>query len=87
MCTVQLYLYTRHNVLGLYQKMTIPSFVSLSDELDVDLGFADLCLSFLISGEEERLTEKGNKEEKAMAATQVGKNAERAGVRTESISQ
>ena len=45
--------------------MAIPSLVSLKDELDTGLGFADLDLSFLLSGgEEERLAERGKKEEK-----------------------
>lgn len=42
--------------------MSIPSLVSLKDELDMDLAFADFGLSFLLSGE-ERLTER-MKEEK-----------------------
>lgn len=33
--------------------MTVPSLVSLKDELDMGLGFADFALSFLLSGEEE----------------------------------
>ncbi len=45
--------------------MAIPSLVSLRDELDIGLGFVDFVLSFLFSGEEERLTERvGKKEEK-----------------------
>ena len=44
------------------EKMTIPSLVSLKDELDVGLGFAAIALSFLLSGEEERLTERVKKE-------------------------
>lgn len=37
--------------------MSVPSLVSLKEELDMDLAFADLGLSFLLSGE-ERLTER-----------------------------
>lgn len=58
--------------------MTIPAFVSVKDELDMDLGFADFDLSFFNNRrrEEERLTEWVNKEEKAvpvMHILQVGK--------------
>lgn len=41
--------------------MAIPSLVSLRDELDSGLVFADFVLSFLFSGEEERLTERVKK--------------------------
>lgn len=44
--------------------MAIPSLVSLNDELDMGLGFVDFGLSFLLSGEEERLTERVKKDEK-----------------------
>lgn len=44
--------------------MIIPSLVSLRDELDKDLGFADFDFSFLLSGEEEGLTESMKEEEK-----------------------
>lgn len=44
--------------------MTIPSLVSLKDELDMGLGFAHFGLSFLLSGEEEGLTERVKEEEK-----------------------
>ena len=47
-----------------YLKMAIPSLVSLKDELDTGLTFADFALSFLLSGEEERLTVRVKKEEK-----------------------
>lgn len=46
--------------------MTIPSLVSLKDELDMGLGFAAFALSFLLSGEEERLTERVKKLEKVV---------------------
>lgn len=43
--------------------MIIPSQVSLSDEVDMGLSFADFDFSFLLSGEEEeRLTERVKKE-------------------------
>lgn len=54
--------------------MIIPSFVSLKDELDLDLGFADFALSFLLSGEEERLTEMMKKEEKKEKAVPVNES-------------
>lgn len=44
--------------------MVIPSLVLFSDELDMGLSFADFALSFLLSGEEERLTERVRKLEK-----------------------
>lgn len=46
--------------------MVIPSPVSFNDELDMGLSFADFGFSFLLSGEEERLTkseEKGERKE------------------------
>lgn len=43
--------------------MSIPSLVSLKDELDKGLAFADFGLSFLLSGE-GRLTERMKNEEK-----------------------
>lgn len=49
-----------------YLKMVIPSPVSFNDELDMGLSFADFGFSFLLSGEEERLTkseEKGERKE------------------------
>lgn len=55
---------TIKNANSSYQKMAIPSLVSLSDELDMGLDFADFALSFLLSGEGERLTERVKKEEK-----------------------
>lgn len=54
--------------------MTIPSLVSLRDELDLDFGFADLGLSFLLSGEEERLTERVKTEETEEKAVPVSKS-------------
>lgn len=46
--------------------MTIPSLVPLKDELDTGLGFATFGLSFLLSGEEERLTKRVKKEGKVV---------------------
>lgn len=50
--------------------MTIPSLVSLKDELDVGLSFAAFGLSFLLSGEEESLTERVKKEEQVVPANE-----------------
>lgn len=44
--------------------MAIPSLGSLKDELDMGLGLVDFAFSFLLSGEEERLTERVKKEDK-----------------------
>lgn len=38
-------------------RASVPSVLSLREELDTDLAFADLGLSFLLSGE-ERLAER-----------------------------
>lgn len=43
--------------------MSVPSLVSLKDELDKGLAFADFGLSFLLSGE-ERMTERMKNEDK-----------------------
>lgn len=49
-------------------RQTLPSLVSLKDELDVGLAFADLDLPFLLSGEEERLTKRAKKEERCRSS-------------------
>lgn len=51
--------------------MAIPSLVSLKDESDTGLDFADFDLSFLLSGgEEERLTERVKEEEKTYSPSE-----------------
>lgn len=54
--------------------MSIPSLVSLREELDMDLALADLDLSFLFSGE-ERLAERMKTERKEMLEVTVSQTA------------
>lgn len=55
---------------------SVPSLVSLREELDTDLAFADLALSFLLSGEErlaERVkTERGEEGKMLVVAVLTG---------------